>query len=258
MRTAPINARAGDGSRGVGAVLLALDAWTWAPLAGAPLFSWSLATLRPIAEVREVVIVASSERFAAAGKLLAAVPTAVRRHYIDLQAASEKGVLNTHMAITSAFSALGPDVEVVLLYDMACPLLRPEAVRGVLAATKPGTIALATEPVKDTVKVVRERHIEGTLPRERLAHAHAPLAACRGDLSTVLGCADRMPLSTPPPSRRQDWLPALVPHVPRAGLRLAAVPGHGETLRVASREDVAVAERLLLARSAHLNHTPGA
>lgn len=241
MRTASDDTRVGDDSRRVGAVLLAHDAWAWASLDGCPVLAWSLDALRALPQLAEVALVARVDHCAVADAVLAELPTTVRRTVVPL-GADTCGFI---AALQAGMGALSSEVEAVLLCDMAAPLMRVATVRAVLAAVQPGCLVATTEPVKDTVKIIRDARITGTIPRERLVTAHAPLAATHADLTALLT------MWAHAPEQETSALTSLAMLALRAenlGLRMVAVPGGGDTLRVASADDLAVARGLLAAR----------
>lgn len=241
MRTASDAMRVGDDSPRVGAVLLALDVWSWVLLAGAPTIQWSLASVRGVAEVRHIAILVPSRRASQADKLLGQAQGAARADILPLRLPPR----NVTGALAYGLGALPEDVGVVLLCDAAMPLVRSESVRALLAAARPGVLAVTTEPVKDTVKITQHARITGTIPREHLMSVHAPLAAARAETTALLAAWASVTKHGTPAPRHLAGLAALAPP---AGLCLSAVPGSGGTLRVASAEDLAVAAGLLAAR----------
>lgn len=236
MRTASSDSRVGDDSRTLGAVLLALDPWAWEPLGGQLTYVWSLAALRAVPDVRQIAVVVPSTRRADMPALAASVASSpeVRVVAVDEPSPPLASIL------TEALTTFAPVPHVILLHDGTSPLVQPPTFQALAQAAAPGVLAIATEPLKDTVKVISSQRISGTIPREHLSIAFAPLAITRADLEGLSAPLASL-TAAPIPTR----LPSLALVATRASLRLAAVPGNGETLGVSSAEDAAVAAALL-------------
>lgn len=246
MRAAPSDTRVGDDSRAVGAVLLALETWAWEPLHERAAWAHALATLATLPEVREVAILVPPASQARARGILRAVPLPQQHHLLEWTPAEAQ----FPAALARGIAALSASLESIAILDGANPLLLPATLRAALQAAQPGTVALTTEPVKDTIKVVREQRIEGTLPRERLTSIHFPLTATREDLATLLASMQSPTRMTGPGTQRAatvgaGWLAQIAAEIAHARLRLSAVPGSADTISVHSVEDLAVVERLL-------------
>jgi 2-C-methyl-D-erythritol 4-phosphate cytidylyltransferase/2-C-methyl-D-erythritol 2,4-cyclodiphosphate synthase len=145
-------------------------------------------------------------------------------------------------SVLAALEALAPlEPDAVLVHDGARPLLDPEVTARVVAALADADGAIAALPVADTVKRAGSSgEIAATLDRSALWRAQTPqafrfapfLAAHRHNAGA--GLSDDAAVAE------------------RAGLKIRLVMGVEENLKITSEEDLARAERLLLARCGDL------
>ena len=150
-------------------------------------------------------------------------------------------------SVAAALESLAPlEPDAVLIHDGARPLLEPEVTARVIAALSEWDGAIAALPVSDTVKRAgNDCAIADTLDRSGLWRAQTPqgfrfgpfLKAHRGYRGAAL--SDDAAIAE------------------RAGLRVRLVMGSEQNLKVTTEEDLARAERLLLARYGDLRTGSG-
>ncbi|MEA2266237.1 MAG: 2-C-methyl-D-erythritol 4-phosphate cytidylyltransferase [Solirubrobacteraceae bacterium] len=190
-------------------------------LAGRPMLDWSVAALREVAAIDQIVVALPPGEEAPAGCL--GVPGGAVR------------------AASVAAALAASDGDPVLVHDAARPLLEPELAARVLAGLDGVDAAIAAAPVSDTTK---EAGLDGivlrTLDRSRLWAVQTPQVFRRGVLEAALDVpADVLEAATD-----EAWL------VERAGGRVRIVAAPPENLKVTTPLDLRIAAELLAARPA--------
>lgn len=204
------------------------EALLWRALRGRPLAGWALETLAEAPGVVAVALVVRASRVAEAEPLAAGYTTPARAVQVT------SGDPDWRASVVSGLASLPAACAWVLVHDAARPLLTAAALASGMTAARITGVALAGEPVKETLKRVADGHVVETLPRSRLTRLQPPLVIRRDLLERAL-----------------EWPGA----VGLAGLALAS----GATVRVydpggpdpaiASEADWSVAESLLAARA---------
>jgi 2-C-methyl-D-erythritol 4-phosphate cytidylyltransferase len=194
------------------------------PLAGRPLVSWAVDTLRAGGVAEVVVAVPAAEREAFG----AALP-GVR--LVD-------GGASRTASVRAALAAAGEEFDAVLVHDAARPLTPPDVVARVLAALAAGARAVVPVlPVTDTTVVVDDAGmVSGALPREPLRRVQTPQGF---DRATLAGAYAKLPVHA---ELTDD---AAVVHT--AGVQVATVPGDERAAKVTVAHDLALAELLVRA-----------
>ncbi len=200
-----------------------------APLAGRPLFTWSLEALERCDAVDAIVMVGPSAKLR---DLLAASGLAPRK----ILAWSEGGKERQH-SVARGLHPLPGDVTHVAVHDCARALVEPALVARVIADARTHGAALAAVPVEDTLKRVSLGVVEQTVPRAGLWRAQTPQAF------------------------RRDWL--LAAHeaagatvatddaalVEALGHRVRITPGDPMNLKITTPDDLRLAEAWLRSRA---------
>ena len=198
------------------------------PLAGRPLFAWSLETLQRCACIDAIVVVGPArtlrELLAASGRAPAKVVAWV-----------EGGEERQH-SVARGIAALPADCDLVAVHDCARALVSEAVVERVVAEARACGAAIAAVPLADTLKRAEDGAITGTPPRAGLWCAQTPQVF------------------------RRDWLEAA--HAAAAGTATddaALVEALGHGVRIAAGEalnfkvttagDHALAEAWLAARA---------
>jgi 2-C-methyl-D-erythritol 4-phosphate cytidylyltransferase len=190
------------------------------PLAGRPLVSWSVDTLRSSGVAEVVVAVPGGELVA----FSAVLPPDVRLVV---------GGATRTASVRAALTGAGEHVDAVLVHDAARPLTPPDVVTRVLAALDDGDPAVVPVlPVVDTtVSVDGDGVVTGTLLRETLRRVQTPQGFAR---AVLLDAYDRLPDGV---ELTDD---AAV--VRAAGVPVTTVAGDERAAKVTVPHDLALAE----------------
>ncbi|HEY3729264.1 MAG TPA: 2-C-methyl-D-erythritol 4-phosphate cytidylyltransferase [Solirubrobacteraceae bacterium] len=194
-------------------------------LCGRPMLDWSVAALKAVAAVDEIVVALPPD-------LLDAVP------------AGTSGVAGGAQRSHSVREALRacPAGDPVIVHDAARPLATPQLFEQALGELEryDADAVIAAAPVTDTIKEVSGdgRTVTRTLDRSRLWAVQTPQVFRRAALERALGVSDEEL------ARATDdaWL------VEQAGGVVRIVGADPGNLKVTTREDLKVAELLLTER----------
>jgi 2-C-methyl-D-erythritol 4-phosphate cytidylyltransferase len=194
---------------------------TLVELGGRPMLSWSVAALRAVDAITEIVVALPAGVDAPRGCVGALGG--------DVRSAS----------VRAALAAASPDGDPVLVHDGARPLVTPSLIEAVLAGLEGVDCAIAAAPVTDTMKEVDDHQIVlRTLDRARLWSVQTPQVFTRAALERALA----MPAETVAAATDEAWL------VEQAGGLVRIVAAPAENLKVTTRRDLKVAEQLLAER----------
>ena len=136
------------------------------PLAGRPLFAWSLEALQRCAEVEVIVIVGPGS---VARDLLAASGASADR----IAGFTEGGAERQH-SVARGLVALPAACDVVAIHDAARALVTPGVIARAIAGARAHGAALAATPLADTLKRVEDGRVLATPPRAGLWLAQTP------------------------------------------------------------------------------------
>jgi 2-C-methyl-D-erythritol 4-phosphate cytidylyltransferase len=191
---------------------------TLVELGGRPMLLWSVAALRAVDAVEQIVVALPAGVAAPAG-CLGVIGGAVRS-----------------ASVRAALAAAPPDADVVLVHDGARPLVTPALIEAVLAGLVGVDCAIAAAPVSDTVKETDgEGIVVRTLDRDRLWSVQTPQVFTRVALERALA----VPQAIVDAATDEAWL------VERAGGRVRVVQAPPENLKVTTPRDLRLAEQLL-------------
>src|SRR5262249_61089641 len=115
-----------------------------APLAGRPLFAWSLAALERTPGIEAIVVVGP-------GKVLRDTLAATGMTPSRIAGWTEGG-RERQDSVARGLQALPPDVDLVAVHDSARALVSPALIGRVLAAAAAHGAAIAAVPLEDTLK----------------------------------------------------------------------------------------------------------
>ena len=174
MSTAAILLCAGKGERLGAGVEKAL-----APLAGRPLFLWSLEALERCAAVDAVVVVGPVRRLREALAAAGFAPGKV--------VAWTEGGRQRQDSVARGLRALPAGFDLVAVHDAARALVTPELVARVVADAAAHGAAIAAVPLADTLKRVSLGRVEDTVPRAALWCAQTPQVFRRDWLEAAHG-----------------------------------------------------------------------
>ncbi|HEX5191877.1 MAG TPA: 2-C-methyl-D-erythritol 4-phosphate cytidylyltransferase [Solirubrobacteraceae bacterium] len=197
------------------------------PLCGQPMLAWSVASLRAVPAVAEIVVALPADALDAAPEGVTAVAGGAQRSQSVRRA-------------LAASSGAGP----VIVHDAARPLATPELFTRALDALElaPDVDAvIAATPVSDTIKQVAAdgRSVASTLDRSTLWAVQTPQVFRRAALERALADADDELLSR---ATDDAWL------IERAGGVVHVLGADPGNLKVTTPEDLRVAELMLRER----------
>ena len=221
-------------ARDVCAIIVATSAdgeMIWRDVAGRPLLAWSVATFESAPSVARILLVAPETQIS-------------RAQALNEQLSSEKpgavllGGPRRRERVEVALRALPDDCALVAIHDATRPLVTPALIEAGVALARESGVAIPVEPVKETIKRVRDGKIVGAVPRERLMRTQTPQFFSRTLLQEAFQRA------------AQD----LDPHDEAAlllsvGLPIRCYEGDPENLRVTSVDELPVVEELLRRRN---------
>jgi 2-C-methyl-D-erythritol 4-phosphate cytidylyltransferase len=136
------------------------------PLAGRPLFAWSLGTLQRCACVDAIVVVGPVRTLR---ELLAASGLGT----VKVAAWVEGGEARQH-SVARGLAAVPEDCDLVAVHDCARALVSEAVVERAVAAARAHGAAIAAVPLADTLKRVADGAIAGTPARAGLWCAQTP------------------------------------------------------------------------------------
>ncbi|HET7225749.1 MAG TPA: 2-C-methyl-D-erythritol 4-phosphate cytidylyltransferase [Candidatus Eisenbacteria bacterium] len=207
------------------------------PLAGRPLFAWSLEALERCSAIDHIVVVGPVKplRDAAAACGLAAAKVM----------AWGAGGRERQQSVARGLAALPADAEIVAVHDCARALIEPALIARVVLEARTHGAAIAAIALDDTLKRGTLARIEATVPRAHLWRAQTPQVF------------------------RRDWFEAAhaqaVGHatddaalVEALGHPVALVDGDPVNFKITAARDLALAEAWLEAREARATTGGGA
>ncbi len=191
-------------------------------VAGRPMLRWAVEAMRAATSVRRVIVVTAADRVDAVGAL-SWLPADV-----TVLAGGARRQDSVAVGVRSA------DAEVVLVHDAARPLASSALADRVAAAAARHGAAIAALPVPDSLKLVKDGLIVGTLDRTGTCRAQTPQGARRDLLLAAVEAFSDGPESF------GDEAELLARH----GIAVTTVPGESAALKVTEPADLAIAEAL--------------
>ena len=236
MSVAALIVAAGRGARAAGE---AGRPKQYCALGGVPMLARTIAAFATHPGVGDILVVihpddaalyeAASQGFA--GRLRQAVPSGARRQD----------------SVRAGLEALaGEAPSAVLIHDAARPFVRPELISRVIAGLDTHQGALPCLPVTDTLKLVAQGRVTGTVERDSLWRAQTP----QGFKFDAILSAHRAAAKEPAREFTDDsgiaeWF----------GLDVALVEGAEDNRKLTTREDLKIADELLQPGSARASGT---
>ena len=195
------------------------------PLCGQPMLSWSVASLRSVPAVSEIVVALPADALDAAPEGVIAVAGGVQRSH----------------SVRAALAATSPGADPVIVHDAARPLATADIFTQALEALERAPEAhavIAATPVSDTIKQVAGdgRSVSATLDRSTLWAVQTPQVFRRAALEgALLNASDELLAS----ATDDAWL------VERAGGIVRILGSDPGNMKITTPEDLRVAELLL-------------
>ena len=196
------------------------------PLAGRPLFAWSLEALERTPAIERIVVVGPArllrETLATAGL---AAPKVV--------AWAEGGRERQH-SVARGLAALPPECDRVLVHDSARALAAPELIGRVIGDALLHGAAIAAVALEDTLKRSSLQRIEATVPRAGLWRAQTPQVFRRDWLEAAHAAAGGGAVATDDAAL-----------VEALGHPVWLTPGEALNFKITTRQDLDLAEAWL-------------
>jgi 2-C-methyl-D-erythritol 4-phosphate cytidylyltransferase len=194
------------------------------------------------------VIIHTLRRFeecATVGETIVVVPTRDTEAFTELAASYNLkklarvvagGATRTESVWRGLEAVSAPNVNVVVVHDAVRPFVTPDEIDStVREAEKYGAAILATHAV-DTIKEAKGGHVVGTLERARLWHAQTPQCFHY----ELLRRAYEQAITNAEDATDDSAL------VERLGATVRIVEGSARNIKITTRQDLALAETLLL------------
>lgn len=202
------------------------------PLAGKPVLARTLAVFDALPEIGLIAIVLHPDL---SGTVRDALPGWNIRTPVRLI----EGGATRQESVYRGLRALPEDTQLVAIHDGARPLIDPGSIRRTLVSAAEYGAAVAGIKVKDTLKIVKEGAIEGTVDRTYLWQVQTPqvfrygliVNAHREAADRGWECTDDAAL------------------IERTGGTVMMVEGSVRNLKITTPEDMDMAERLLAGQS---------
>ncbi len=196
-------------------------------VAGQPMLHWSVAALRSVAEVEQIIVALPADSLDAAPPGTVAV------------AGGEVRSQSVAAALQAADSAGDP----VIVHDAARPLVTPELFENALSELESSgaDAVVAAAPVTDTIKQAKRGtlRVERTLERSRLWAVQTPQVFRRHMLERHVVGASAQLLAQ---ATDDAWL------IEQAGGSVMILPAPAHNLKITTPHDLHVAELLLAQR----------
>jgi 2-C-methyl-D-erythritol 4-phosphate cytidylyltransferase len=220
-------------ARDVCAIIVATDSdgeLIWREVAGKPLLAWSVAAFEASPSIARILLVVPEAQVGRATELHRQAPQEKISAVLPDGARRRDGV-------EAALRTLPDDCRLVAMHDALRPLVTTALIEAGVALARETTVAVSTEPVKETIKRMRDGVIVGAVPRERLARAQTPQVFTRTLLHEAY---QRASPDMDPPDEAALLLAAALP--------ISCYAGDPENLRVSSVDELPVVEELLRRR----------
>jgi 2-C-methyl-D-erythritol 4-phosphate cytidylyltransferase len=202
----------------------------WREVAGRPLLGWSVSAFTTAPLVARILLVVPEAQVDRATELYSQVSQ-------EKIVAVLPGGARRRDGVELAVQTLPDDCRLVAIHDAMRPLVTSALIEvGVALAHETG-VAVPVEPVKETIKRVRDGVIAGAVPRERLTRIQTPQVFTRALLQEAY---QRATPDLDPPDEAALLL--------TVGLPVSCFEGDAENLRVASVDELPVVEELLMRR----------
>lgn len=207
----------------------------WRTVAGRPLFVWPLWALAQLEDVDFLALVVPPERQGEAAHIVGRAPLRGRVDAV-LPSAGDDAIWRHALA---ALEGLAADCEWILALDATMPLVTSDAIHAGLRAAGRTGVAIAAEPVKETLKRLDGASVAETLPRDALRRL-LPLVIFRRE------ALDRALAATPTGATKGAT--DLIALAQLAGVPLTTFDAGYPAVRVTSEDDLAIVETLLRQR----------
>ena len=221
-------------ARDVCAIIVATGAdgeMIWRDVVGRPLLAWSVAAFESAPSIARILLAVPEAQVSRTQVFQA------HEHWEKVSAVLPGGARRRDI-VEAALDALPDECAFVAIHDASRPLITPTLIEAGVALARETGVAVPTEPVKETIKGIRDGKIVGAVPRERLLRTQTPQFFTRPLLQEAY---QRAAPGLDPPDEAAVLL--------RVGLPISCYAGDPENLRVISVDELPVVEELLRRRN---------
>jgi 2-C-methyl-D-erythritol 4-phosphate cytidylyltransferase len=205
-----------------------------APLAGRPLFTWSLEALERSPAIHKIVVVGPAKRLREMMGSAGLAPAKV--------AAWSEGGRERQDSVARGLQSLPDDTTLVAIHDCARALVTPDLIGRVVADAMQHGAAIAALPLTDTLKRSTLDVIETTVPRQGLWRAQTPQVFRRDWIEAAHAAAVAAPGPGARPALRATDDAALVEAL---GHRVRLTQGEPLNFKITTPADLEMAEAWL-------------
>jgi len=203
----------------------------WREVAGRSLLAWSVAQFESAPSIAHILLTVPEAQVSRTQVFQA------HEHWEKVSAVLPGGARRRDI-VEAALGALPDECAFVVIHDATQPLITPTLIEAGVALARETGVAVPTEPVKETIKRVRDGAIIGAIPRERLTRAQSPQFYSLPLLQQAYQRAA-------PDLEPSDEAALLL----MVGLPVSCFEGDPENLRVTSVDELPVVEELLRRRN---------
>jgi 2-C-methyl-D-erythritol 4-phosphate cytidylyltransferase len=202
----------------------------WRGVAGKPLLAWSVVAFAATPSSACVLLVVPEAQADHVRAMCEQEPW-------EMVSAILPGGARRRDGVEAALRALPDECSLVAIHDALRPLVTTASIEAGVALARKTGVAIPVEPVKETIKRMRDGVIVDFVPRERLARVQTPQFY---SLPLLQKAHQRVAPNLDPP----DEVSLLL----AAGLPVSCYTGDAENQRVTSVDELAVVEELLRRR----------
>jgi 2-C-methyl-D-erythritol 4-phosphate cytidylyltransferase len=139
----------------------------WREVAGSPMLAWSVSAFEASPSIAHILLVVPQAQVGRATELYHQAPH-------ETIIAILPGGARRRAGVELALRTLPDDCRLVAIHDAMRPLVTPTLIEAGLTLAREAGVAIPVEPVKETIKRVRDGVIIGAVPRELLSRAQSP------------------------------------------------------------------------------------
>jgi 2-C-methyl-D-erythritol 4-phosphate cytidylyltransferase len=216
---------AGEGSR------LGAGPKAFVTLAGLPMMAHSLVALAKTPGIEGIVLVLPEARVIEGAAVAASIVPAARVEVAP-------GGPTRQESVRRGLADVPEDVDRVVVHDAARPLAAPALFEAALAALAGAAGAVAAVPERDTLKRERDGRVVETVSRAGLWRAQTPQAFHAAALRRAHERAAAEGFAATDDAMLLEWV----------GESVAIVPGDDANIKIATPEELALAEAILATR----------
>ncbi len=198
-------------------------------LRGKPVLIHTLSAFEACEAVDDIIVIASSREIDLTWELIKAWGGSPKvREVVSGGATRQESVF-------SGLKSLRPECEIVVIHDSARPLVRASTILATIEAARRYGAAIVSVPMRDTIKVVEDGYVTGTLDRDTIQAARTPQAFRREIIEDAYISAARDGFTATDDSMV----------VERKGVKVRVLEDELDNIKITYREDLVVADSYL-------------